>query len=290
MAETLLAILLVTSSAKGPNVVCRWPPYPESRPRLSRPRPPLDGLELDNPWRAAHYSDSPNGLPDETRMEADIDVIDDYVWRKPTESRDRSISFSRSPASGRNSPRNEEQNEFDPVANEYQCLFGYTAQFLAGMLCPQTHLCHQKFELIIDNLVFTGHPVCAEPDGIWRFKPERHKSGSRGRESRHRESSLPEKDLRPTATSQSSWLHMFHLVFVFDLPDPSSSASGNVARYFDTIYEQIAFTVTAVLFQEQVLSNFVETECDAIGSLETEYMVKGSWKRPCGIHIIDVHM
>jgi hypothetical protein len=68
---------------------------------------------------------------------------------------------------------------------------------------------------------------------------------------------------------------MFHLVLVFDLPDPSSSASGNVARYFDTIYEQIAFTVTAVLFQEQVLSNFVELECDAIGSLETEYMVKG---------------
>jgi hypothetical protein len=149
------------------------------------------------------------------------------------------------------------------------------------MLCPQRHLCHQKFELIIDNLVFTGHPVWAESDGIWRFKQERDKSGSRGRGSRHRESSLPEKDSsegdpRPAATSQSSWLHMFHLVFVFDLPDPSSSASGNVARYFDTIYEQIAFTVTAVLFQEQVLSNFVETECDAIGSLETEYMVKGS--------------
>jgi len=69
---------------------------------------------------------------------------------------------------------------------------------------------------------------------------------------------------------------MFHLVFVFDLPDPSSTNSGNIARYFDTIYEQIAFTVTAVLFQEQVLSNFVETECDAIGSLEAEYMKNGS--------------
>jgi len=82
---------------------------------------------------------------------------------------------------------------------------------------------------------------------------------------------------------------MFHLVFVFDLPDPSSSASGNVARYFDTIYEQIAFTVTAVLFQEQVLSNFVETECDAIGSLETEYMVKGPLRAHHGIRIADMH-
>ncbi|OAX37621.1 hypothetical protein K503DRAFT_693059 [Rhizopogon vinicolor AM-OR11-026] len=280
MAETLLAILLVTSSAKGPNIVYRWPPFPESRPRLSRPRPPLDGLELDNPWRTAHYSDCPNGLPDETHTEGAVDDTDDYGWRRPTESRDRSMSFSRSPTSGRNSPRNEERREFDPVANEYQNLFNYTAQFLAVMLFPQRHLCHQKFELVIDNLVFTGHPVCAEPDDIWRFKPERHKSGSRGRGSRNRESNLTEKDgsegdLRPAATSQSSWLHMFHLVFVFDLPDPSSSASGNIARYFDTIYEQIAFTVTAVLFQEQVLSNFVETECDAIGSLETEYLTKG---------------
>lgn len=281
MAETLLAILLVTSSAKGPNVVYRWPPSPESRPRLSRPRPPLDGLELDNPWRAAHSSDSPNGLPDETRVESTTDDMDEYVWRRPTENRDRSMSFSRSPASGRNSPRNEQRSEFDPLANEYQCLFNYTAQFLAGMLYPQRHLCHQRFELVIDNLLFTGHPVCVESDGVWRFKPERHKSGSRGRGSRHRESSLQAKDgsegdPRPTTASRSSWLHMFHLVFVFDLPDPSSSNSGNIARYFDTIYEQIAFTVTAVLFQEQVLSNFVETECDAIGSLETEYMKNGS--------------
>lgn len=286
MAETLLAILLVTSSAKGPNVVYRWPPSVEnSNPRLSRPRPPVDVLELDNPWRASHYSDNANDLA-ETHMDVAVDDIDDYAWRRPTESRDRSMSFSRSaiPPSGRDSPCNEERREIDPVANEYQCLFDYTAQFLAGMLCPQRHLCHQKFELVIDNLVFAGHPVCAEPDGMWRFKPERYKPGSRGRGSRHRESNLPDKessevslsgDTHSTAMPKSSWLHMFHLVLVFDLPDPSSSASGNVARYFDTIYEQIAFTVTAVLFQEQVLSNFVELECDAIGSLETEYMVKG---------------
>ncbi|KAG2118576.1 nitrogen permease regulator of amino acid transport activity 3-domain-containing protein [Suillus cothurnatus] len=287
MAETLLAILLVTSSAKGPNVVYRWPPsVVNTRPRLSRPRPPVDGLELDNPWRASHYSDNSNLLA-ETHVEGAVDVnIDDYAWRRPTESRDRSMSFSRStiPASGRDSPCNDDRREFDPIANEYQCLFDYTAQFLAGMLCPQRHLCHQKFELVIDNLVFAGHPVCAEPDGVWRFKPDRYNPGSRGRGSRHRESNLPDKDNSEvslggdtcsTATPKSSWLHMFHLVLVFDLPDPSSSASGNIARYFDTIYEQIAFTVTAVLFQEQVLSNFVELECDAIGSLETEYMVKG---------------
>ncbi|KAG5635964.1 hypothetical protein H0H81_009533 [Sphagnurus paluster] len=62
---------------------------------------------------------------------------------------------------------------------------------------------------------------------------------------------------------------------VLDIPDPSSSASGNVSKYFDIIYEQIAFTVTAVLFQEQVLANFVETECDALGSLKDSCISKG---------------
>jgi hypothetical protein len=62
---------------------------------------------------------------------------------------------------------------------------------------------------------------------------------------------------------------------VLDLPDPSSSASGNVSKYFDAIYEQIAFTFAAVLFQEQVLENFVEKECDALIALQESLFKKG---------------
>lgn len=145
-------------------------------------------------------------------------------------------------------------------------------------------MCHQKFELVVDELAFIGHPVCAEEDGVWRFRQEKTKAAPRGRGSRRGQSPkeeeskplTPEKSVDGKKPQQdSSWLQMFHLVFVLDLPDPSSSQSGNIAKYFDTIYEQIAFTITAVLYQEQVLHNFVESECDAIGVVENEHMDKG---------------
>ncbi|KAG6917515.1 hypothetical protein DXG01_002262 [Tephrocybe rancida] len=153
-----------------------------------------------------------------------------------------------------------------------------------GLLCPHSSMCHQKFELLVDNLAFIGHPVCAEEDDIWRFKPEKAKSGPRGRESRvgtsvnaPRTSASP--DTRPASSekvpSPNAWLNKFHFVIVLDIPDPSSSASGNVSRYFEIIYEQVAFTVTAVLFQEQVISNFVETECEILGSLKDSCISKG---------------
>jgi hypothetical protein len=72
-------------------------------------------------------------------------------------------------------------------------------------------------------------------------------------------------------------LERFQVVLVLDLPDPSSSASGNVSKYFDVIYEQIAFTFAAVLFQEQVLDNFVERECDTLISLQESSYKKGDW-------------
>lgn len=283
MAETLLSLLLVNSSAKGPSLVFRWPPVPESSSRLIRPLPHICGSELDNPWRAAHHStgdrfeQSSHSLPQD---------VDDYVWRMPSGIRDRTKSFSRNtPSSGRNSPSNsdsiDDEYEEVAVADEYHTIFDYPTQFLSKMLCPQRALCHQKFDLIIDSLAFIGHPVSAEDDGSWRFKSEKSKSSSRGRGSRNRDTddNISERsvngELRLSPQSRSSWLHMFHFVLVLDLPDPSSSATGNVAKYFHAIYEQIAFTVTAVLFQEQVLSNFVEAECDILGALEAEYIAKG---------------
>lgn len=166
---------------------------------------------------------------------------------------------------------------------QYDLLFGYSTQFLASTLCPKRSY-HQKFELVVDDLAFIGHPVCADSDGVWRFKPEKLKGGPRGRDARGLDNSEAHQDngsVSPASveppSSKSSWLHTFHLVFVLDLPDPSSSASGNVSKYFDIIYEQIAFTATAVLFQEQVLSNFVENQCEALSSLKESCISKGEY-------------
>lgn len=295
MAETLLALLLVNSSAKGPNVIFRWPPQPEMATRLARPFPCLDGLQLDNPWRAANHNDLVPSAKEDAPVKCNLTLTHpsstgQYEWKSPSVIRDRSRSFSRSvslPVSGCNTPSKDHlfgdnELEKDSIDDDYHRILDYSTQFLAGMLCPKHTLCHQKFDLVVDDLAFIGHPVCSEDDGHWRFKSEKSTSGSRGRGSTSCEvaddvkSEASANELsRPTSQSRSSWLHMFHFVLMLDMPDPPSSASGNISKYFDTVYEQIVFTITAVLFQEQVLSNFVEVECDSIGSLEAEYVAKG---------------
>jgi hypothetical protein len=291
MAETLLAILLVTTSAKGSGLVYRWPPSPVSSPRLSKSRPTEDAFrpsQLDNPWRASHFTDATaEAIPLTSQRDSGSDLK--YHWQRSDATLDSTILFSSSPShpsSGVNSPNPDGGHgaENSRVLEEYDNLFGYSAEFLASLLCPHRSMCHQKFELLVDNLAFIGHPVCVEEDGGWKFKPEKAKTGSRGRESRNASSPLLEDDTsaspdRPPLSEKASphkgWLHTFHLVMVLDIPDPSSSASGNVSKYFDIIYEQVAFTVTAVLFQEQVLSNFVELECDILGSLKESCISKG---------------
>lgn len=309
MAETLLAIILVTSSAKGSSLVFRWPPTPTPSARLARPRPKVDlsWSHTENTFRAAHFPDVPSGSTGDV-----LEGADEYEWRRPQTAYVVDDVGSRAHSeSGRSSPvkdgpyvdvadhhhvRQSQQHQSDANENAYEELLGFSAEFLAGMLCPQRALCHQKFELVVDDVAFIGHPVCAETDarddsgGQWRFKPEKLKAGVRGRGSRNRavqdqsltkdfdqddvQDSAQEGDADGSQTVQTSSLQTFHLALVIDLPDPSSSAAGNLTKYFDVIYEHIAFTVTAVLFQEQVLHNFVETECDALGVLKDECMAK----------------
>jgi nitrogen permease regulator 3-like protein len=178
-----------------------------------------------------------------------------------------------------------------PLHDEYGALFGYSAEFFAGLLLPKRALCHRKFELAVDDLFFVGHPVCADDDGTWRFKREKDARGRgahKRRASASAEASVSADEVSSSTefdssaqegngngTSSpvpaSSWLKTFHVAFVHEVPDPSSQASGNIGRYFDIIYQQVAFTLTAVLFQEQVLSNFVEKECDDLSALKDEF-------------------
>ncbi|KAJ4475492.1 nitrogen permease regulator of amino acid transport activity 3-domain-containing protein [Lentinula aciculospora] len=286
MAETLLAILLVNSSAKGSTLVYHWPPDPVVPPRLRRALP-VDFLASQPPPAVSQGQKS--------------DIDPSYRWERPNSSnRDRSLSYTHLPPSGRTTPAPKDTDELEDQEirdkDKYENVFGYSSEFLASILCPSTSMCHQKFQLIVDDLAFIGHPVCADSDGVWRFEPERAetKSSSRGRNSSDRggaESASPSpagrtlsldqenlgKEKSTSAapsTTRCTWLHTFNFVLVIDLPDPSSSASGNVSKYFDILYDQVGFIVAAVLFQEQVLSNFVEQECDSLGSLKDECIRK----------------
>ncbi|KAH9977089.1 hypothetical protein BGW80DRAFT_1287251 [Lactifluus volemus] len=59
MAETLLAILSVTSSTNGTSLICRWPPSPHASPCLACPRQTVsyDPDQYDNPWRSANFKE-----------------------------------------------------------------------------------------------------------------------------------------------------------------------------------------------------------------------------------------
>ena len=302
MAETLLALLLVASSAKGSSLVFWWPPSPRTSPRLARPRPKYDGTtgisHYDTAWLASNSAELP--LEAAPRILHGDEAEDDeaYEWKRPDSYRDRSISFSNSinsasrsrPTSRPGTPFNDDLYPPDSPSQTggYDNLFGFVPQFFANLLCPQEGLCHQKFDLLVDDLAFIGHPVSAEKDGVWRFKPEKTKSHARGRDYRNRQSSHHDaasssqsnasvKEQEGASESSGSHpLHTFHFVVVLDVPDPSSAPAGNISKYFDVIYEQIAFTFAAILFQEQVLSNFVAIECDALTSLREQHIAKGT--------------
>ncbi|KAG7439409.1 uncharacterized protein BT62DRAFT_989550 [Guyanagaster necrorhizus] len=202
MADTLLAILLMTTSAKEANPVYQLShPYPENTSSL---------IQFDNVWRASNYSDAVE--PSDLRLRAQINESE-YAWKRTQFVRDRSTSLTRSsyhPLSGKNLPT--QDLDSTSAKDEYNALFGCSSS-----------MCYQKCELLVDDLAFVGHPVCDDADGEWHFKPE---SPARGRETRK------------------------------------------------IVYEQIVFTMTAVLFQEQVLQNFFEEECDKLGSLKDSCMAK----------------
>jgi nitrogen permease regulator 3 len=282
MAHTLLAILFVTSSASGETIAFRWPASPCALPRLARPRPPsqLDFEHVDASYRAAIYSElPPDGLQRLPFSPFEEDRLE-YEWQRPAVKRYRSQSFTssgRSSSGSRPSPVNQRSDHGSlnvSGENEYDTVLGFNVDHLAHFLCPGIDNCHQKFELIVDDLAFIGHPVCVDERGDWSFTwetPSEHGNTGDLPEGTKEETTLKVN----TESSSQTMLQLFHVVFVLDLPDPSSSASGNLNKYFDTIYQTVAFSLTAVLFNEQVLHKYVEHEWDLLVKLKEDCMSNG---------------
>ncbi|KAJ1306246.1 hypothetical protein OPQ81_010950 [Rhizoctonia solani] len=177
----LVGILLVTQTAKSSSEVAfRWPPIPLVRPRLSRPR--AGKPEPDGSWRAAFYnSDMIGGY--EAAVNEDYED-DDYEWARPGVQAPRraSVSFPHSPPRSSRGPTPRPSNyhghshnpspahRHDQEREVYTNLLGYRSSFLAEILSPKAALCHQKFELVVDELAFLGHPVYSGPDGGWGWE------------------------------------------------------------------------------------------------------------------------
>lgn len=191
----------------------------------------------------------------------------------------------------------------------YQTFLGYDVDFLASVLAPRRELCHQKFELVIDDLAFVGHPVCVDEQGRWDPEAEdnhdlHHEGVRRGRNPKKKPTSASVNDPQdgyiihdpweePTSeattgahaaakssgfsfSSESSSMTLFHLVLVLDKPDPSPYMPWlDLTSWLQFFYDNIAFKMTAALFAEETRCRFISRESDKLSLLRERCMDDG---------------
>lgn len=199
---------------------------------------------------------------------------------------------------------------------EYETCLGYDLSFLSSFLSPQRSQCHRKFQVVVDDLAFIGHPVCADEDGIWRLPddfdetddegPQRGRS-ERAQERARRYSSQGGKrpqgqELGSVEESASAGppgqqrtgpvsdehddrppsLSSFHLVFVVDKPDPildEQAPSG----WYEALYRDVCFQWTVAAYSEQAKSGWVARECKKLSQVREH----ATQKREFGDQAID---
>lgn len=168
----------------------------------------------------------------------------------------------------------------------YEQYLGYDCETLASLLAPKRELCHQKFELVIDDLAFVGHPVCVDKDGKWDVDEVDIDEESRGRDDIRRGSvsgyqigspdqSNTNAEVSPSSTVANP-MTLFHFVLVLDRPDPSPDLPAlDLTSWLQIFYDNIAFKMTAALFAEEIRCQYVSQECDKIGALRERCMDDG---------------
>ncbi|KAG8960226.1 hypothetical protein FRC03_006882 [Tulasnella sp. 419] len=330
MSPPLLAILLVASSSTGSNLVFCWPPKPTPPVRLGRPRP-LEWEKLsDVSWRAAHDFDrTVSSLsPEEqdavrTTLVEHLDQYagDEYNWKRPGSgdpdlfAYHTSASTSR-PPSGTVTPPYFPANSAPSLIQDtsvFSHMLGYSSTMLAEILSPKQALCHQKFELFVDELAFIGHPVHIGKDGTWGwsevydtptlnpFGDKDHRGRSLGRETSPYlselilspdalRSELPQSrppPIRPLKRPSDS-IRSFHLVLVLDRPDPSFVASSNIFKFVDVYYKQIAFKLTAAMHHEQGRVDFITHETNTLLTSREACITSSAYTNNHALAFIDV--
>lgn len=203
------------------------------------------------------------------------------AFTEPTQVHANSHSQRRSRSSRKNTTMNFHDNTYGHSDPDFDWVLGYRTKILAEhVLRADSNLCNQRFELILEELMFLGHPVGVGKDETWMWdqlyrgaeRSSNLESGGDGVEGTmtemHRQQaevaagSLPVKD-----HGKETSLKSFHFVLVLDRPDPALGGHLNLMRFFDVYYQQIAVKMTAALHFEQSRDNYVERETDLLVEL-----------------------
>ncbi|KZT50583.1 hypothetical protein CALCODRAFT_179584 [Calocera cornea HHB12733] len=297
-------------------------------PYRQGPRHGLDGI-----YQASHLPDTIDDLREQEEAVRDMeetgawaDDTDDYLWHRPSwgsppgtptsvsggsggsggsTGSARGRSTSRPPSSKNTSPSaKERQAELDlsdglaydeqaGIRADYDRVLDFDAPTLAEILAPARELCYQKFELVVDDLAFVGHPVCVARDGVWRMDnlsapPARGASPERERGRSLPPSSTPaparsgSPDVAQARTQTPSTpaperITFFHLVLVIDRPDPASYHTSDLSAFLAPYHAQIAFKLTAGLLHEEARAAYVSAAVGALLNLQEQALGRGLW-------------
>ncbi|EJT99459.1 hypothetical protein DACRYDRAFT_110180 [Dacryopinax primogenitus] len=266
VATPLIALLLVTtSSTLGTSIIFRYPPYPSSSARLMRPLPYRQGARhgLDGMYQASHLpSDEEEEEAEEEQvreMEASgrwVEEQVEYLFPRPIwESRPTTPLSTRSSSRPPPSPKLGTK-----LKKDYDTVLSFSSATLAEILEPARELCYQKFELVVDDLAFVGHPVCVARDGVWRM-----------------DNIAPPSSPRNEPTEKRERISFFHLVLVLDRPDPASYHSADLSSFLAPYHAQVAFKLTAGLVHEEVRAEYVSKHCARLAEMQERVRGKGGW-------------
>ena len=276
MSSPLVALLLVTSSSRGSHVVFQWPRRPKLVKRYSRMRYYAEEEELEDDLLAAgathpEYLDASDsdsggdsdesdcasseasftqgaalfGHDDDERAPRDTAPPPHLGGRggsEPRRSSARSRSASRPPA-GRTYRGGDEEKRL----RSYTTYLGFDLAMLAAILSPKPEQCHHKFELVIDDLAFLGHPVYID------------------------------REQQQGRASESQSMTQFNLVMVIDRPDALPPLPGMNRTIWMHLYYTLLFKVTAVLYTEEMRASYVSEQTAALLTLRDECMQHGGW-------------
>lgn len=288
----LLAVLLVTSSSRGASLTFQYPRRPKVEKRYSQVRYHVDEEEKDQFMlhedemedefdSDVELSEEEDEIADSDSDASDMLELDDERsdWESSLNRREYEVSSSAGGtgtgigAAMRGGPAAKDQQAKRLKA--YQQYLGYDSEILASILAPKRELCHRKFELVIDDLAFVGHPVCVDKDGHWDIETQ---PVSRGRDQKKKAEvggykiGTDSVDEQLTTSSDKSSLKapmtMFHFVLVLDRPDPSPYLpSLDLTFWLQIFYDNIAFKTTAAFFAEEIRCEYISHESDKLGLL-----------------------
>lgn len=161
-------------------------------------------------------------------------------------------------------------------AKAFSHYLGYPVEFLAEMIAPKSEMCNQRFELVVDDLAFVGHPVyqrAREPDQhpkdeAGRGRPPRSHDGGTPQDSSGSSGTTPPTSASASATPPAPPVEMLHLVLVIQPPDPSyATPTLDLTTWLGLWYDNVTFKMTAALWAEEQRCGYVSQQVALLSRL-----------------------